>query len=95
MKLTFLTMLCALAWQALAAPGLHKLQRRNPCDEVGVSQILYHPYHGDSCPPRFNLEPEGYCEMKPTFPICSSFCEQETVFSYVREQPFQHKPFCH
>ncbi|KAI0803524.1 hypothetical protein GGR55DRAFT_700080 [Xylaria sp. FL0064] len=73
------------------------LVRRDPCDGVNASPVLYHEYHEDACPAIHKFDPEkpGQCEGADDWQnVCRTFCQVRTEFVYGQESPFVGT-YCH
>ena len=75
--------------------SVSNIARRNPCDGLNASPILYHQYDTGDCPPRYTLKEDGTCPYQNNLENdCAAFCEIRTNFQYSREQPFANT-YCH
>ena len=78
-----------------------KIERRDPCDGIDASPILYSPYGDSSCPPENTPYANGSCPMDtsvvhswaPGFD-CTGFCQSQTTFTYATEEIFENS-YCH
>ncbi|KAK9418565.1 hypothetical protein SUNI508_08053 [Seiridium unicorne] len=73
----------------------NELTKRNPCDGINASPILYHEYGENDCPATNKFGKDGVCSGH--FDVqkdCSVFCQVRTTFSYGRERP-SPKSYCH
>ncbi|KAI0517622.1 hypothetical protein F5B22DRAFT_603557 [Xylaria bambusicola] len=87
----------ALAVSLVRATPLHSIVRRDPCDGVNGSPILYHEYREDACPApyKFDSNIPGQCEKANDWRSgCSTFCQVRTTFVYGQESPFVGT-YCH
>ncbi|PLN85513.1 hypothetical protein BDW42DRAFT_160637 [Aspergillus taichungensis] len=80
---------------ASASPVEHSLMRRDVCDGVNATPVLYHEYRGDKCKPKYTMNKDGVCnhahwpENK-----CAAYCQVRTNFFYGQERPFPNT-YCH
>ncbi|OIW29092.1 hypothetical protein CONLIGDRAFT_670791 [Coniochaeta ligniaria NRRL 30616] len=52
------------------------LEKRDPCDGVNASPVLYHEYREADCPARFKFSSDGSCEgAKNPDNDCQAFCQ--------------------
>lgn len=93
----------ALASQffASAAPapidieGTSTLAKRNVCDGINATPILYHEYRGDVCPPKNVMDKDGNCPGQDWYDNgCASYCQVRTTFTYRTEAPIGNS-YCH
>jgi hypothetical protein len=71
------------------------LAKRDVCDGVNATPVLYTEYHDDSCPPRNVLNADGSCPGQDYYQNeCYSFCQIRTTFSYRTEIPIANT-YCH
>ncbi|KUJ17615.1 uncharacterized protein LY89DRAFT_733454 [Mollisia scopiformis] len=72
-----------------------KFLKRNPCDGINATPVLYHEYLGDVCPPINIISSNGDCSgLDPSGNDCASFCQVRTNFVYDTEVPFDNT-YCH
>ncbi|KAK6069751.1 hypothetical protein SCUP234_10506 [Seiridium cupressi] len=73
----------------------NELAKRNPCDGINASPILYHEYGENDCPATNKFGKDGVCSgQSDVQKDCSVFCQVRTTFSYGRERPLP-KSYCH
>ncbi|CAI6334418.1 unnamed protein product [Periconia digitata] len=99
--MTVSTLLQVLSLSSLAFAGPFEknvLSKRDPCDGVNATPVLYHKYGTDKCPPKFKVDSRGKCYLNPNdhwpWQSCTQFCQQETEFKYTQEKPFTNA-YCH
>ena len=64
------------AGSALPPMELVRISKRNVCDGVDATPVLYHEYRGDSCPPIHTMDGNGECPgLDATGNNCASFCQ--------------------
>jgi len=63
--------------------------RRDVCDGVGATPVLYHTYWDDVCIPKNGLMPNGHCERwDDRNTDCVSFCQVSKWIRRVRITSF-------
>src|SRR2546429_8008708 len=97
-------MYCSLLLNLFASPLLltanhlprdNKLSRRDPCDGINATPVLYHEYREDICPPKYSIASDGSCPYTNHLENdCAAFYQVRTNFVYGTEQPFVNT-FCH
>jgi hypothetical protein len=99
--MTVATLLSVLSLTTFALAGpveTHAFSKRDPCDGVDATPVLYHKYGTDKCKPTFEVDKRGKCYENPNnhwpWQSCQQFCQQETEFVYTQEKPFANA-FCH
>lgn len=66
----------------------HKLLRRDVCDGIDDTPVLYHRYLSDICRPKYEPSSEGVCDhIDYQTNSCLAFCQLSTRFLYGREFP--------
>ncbi|KAL4926736.1 uncharacterized protein BDV17DRAFT_268993 [Aspergillus undulatus] len=89
-----LFLLCLPIPTVMASPVSQALQRRNPCDGVNASPVLYHEYR-EQCPPKYTQNEKQECDhCSWQVNDCAAFCQVRTNFIYGVEQPFANT-YCH
>ena len=78
MKSSTLGSILAIFTTVMAIPTTEhiKISKRNPCDGINATPVLYHEYGGDACPPINTLDSKGDCPgLDPLGNDCASFCQ--------------------